>query len=548
MARTRSVTKPKVARVPFGPFVGMQTAISEAAEPRRAMHYAENCFPVDPTRGGELVPRPALRYTGGLSASAIKVFCQFETSDGVSRTVAIANGAIWQLSYTTATSPNYQWTQVVSAAVLTSGGITIDATSPTYALVFANRLVVSDGVNRPWTWTGASGGGVQLLANAPVCYGPLTEYYGKLFGIKANDRRTMVWSEENDPTTGYEAGGYNNAWTLAQNADEPLTSLLGRNDGLYYWRPHSTGVIRGAVASDFRTTGVVDGVSETVGTVFPGGREAVGGDIWFIDGRRRVYVVSGDTLTDVTPIVGTSGSSSVYLASEPFGIGQQVRASQAASATPVDHRIAVCGPNDAMTRPQVWVSMNTLSNNEQAILAFDAATRLPVAWNVFPTAPASGATGRLARIFEPQYKAPTVLMGSASDAPTLLDVSPGVDDTTSLGGGQAVVAKVIGPPIVASDGIEFYLGRIDATALSPFGKQAIITLQLLTSDANTSAELLTIGTSPALGSTSTATTERTAFGPDAIGHWFRPVWTATGGPPASYTAHLTYLGEPTDAL
>jgi hypothetical protein len=77
----------------------------------------------------------------------------------------------------------------------------------------------------------------------------MTVYYAKLFMLK-RDRKTIVWSEENQPNTGYEAGGYNNAWELTQTSNEPLTAIIGTNEALYYGRKTSVGAIRGACQLD----------------------------------------------------------------------------------------------------------------------------------------------------------------------------------------------------------------------------------------------------------------------------------------------------------
>lgn len=178
--------------------------------------------------------------------------------DGTTKTIIVQNGQVYLVS--NALIP----TVTLTAAQLTAAGITI-AVSTVFCVPFANQLVFSDGVNVPFIWDGTDGGGLTLLTNTPVAFGSPTVYYARLFFIKASDHGTIVWSEVNQPNVGYEAGGYNNAWTLAQTGTEPLCAILGTNEQLYYWRNKSIGAIRGAVTSTFSTDGTHDGVAVGLG-------------------------------------------------------------------------------------------------------------------------------------------------------------------------------------------------------------------------------------------------------------------------------------------
>lgn len=270
-----------------GPFTHMVYNADVFRNEPGSVYYAQQMVPADPVDGGPYVRRAS--DWAGITAPNITVL-QFL---GVLRrrsgflNVMIADGQIW--SATIAGGP---WSLVVTTANFATATITISTAATIHAVTFNNQLVVNDGVNRPFTWDGSAGaGGLVSLTNAPaVCFGKPAVYYGKIFWIKdvaaaSADRSTLVWSEENAPNTGYEAGGYNNAWTLEQSGAGPLVAILGTNEALYYWRPTAIGRIGGAVTPDFRTAGTHDDVSRTVGTTSPGGVALGEAEIWFPDAK-----------------------------------------------------------------------------------------------------------------------------------------------------------------------------------------------------------------------------------------------------------------------
>lgn len=191
---------------------------------------------------------------------------QFTKNDGTAYTVAIAGGKFYTLNWGSGA-----WTEVLSAANFSSASITLSTTARCHAVTFNNQMVVSDGTNTPWMWDGTSGAGLTKLTNAPVAYGRPTVYVAKLFFIKNTDRASIVWSEENDASTGYEAGGYSNVWPLIQTGSEGLQAIRGTNDGLYFWRTRSIGQVRGQFNANFATENTLDGVSTLVGTQSPRG-------------------------------------------------------------------------------------------------------------------------------------------------------------------------------------------------------------------------------------------------------------------------------------
>lgn len=253
---------------------------------------------------------------------------QFTKNDGTQYTVAIAGGKFYTFNWATST-----WTEVVTAANFATASITLSSSAKCYAVQLNNKMIVSDGVNKPWSWDGQSGaGGLTSLTNAPVLYGQPTVYYAKLFGIKNTERSTVVWSNENDPTTGYETG-YNNAWTLSQTGSDPLFAIRATNEALYYWRQRSIGAIRGPVDTAFTTTGVLDAVSTLVGTRSPAGVLIYNDHIYFPDeyGRPCSLAVGGqveELWRQVALLYRTDTTDRGYLFSAGYTVG--VTASQIA--------------------------------------------------------------------------------------------------------------------------------------------------------------------------------------------------------------------------
>jgi hypothetical protein len=267
MPVTKAGAYPKPVAFIAGPFVGVRDT-SQPPDARTGYAYAlENCY-ADIT-SGLVLGRPGFTQMGSQQGSVGARVCQwigqFTSTGGTEATVAILNGQILTYSW-----GSNAWSTSVSAANFGTAGITISTTARIYAVMFNDLLIVSDGTNTPFSWNGTSGaGGLTSLTNCPVLYGQPVVYYFKLFGIKNGERDTIVWSEEGTPNTGYEAGGYNNAWTLPGTQGEPIVALAPRNDSLGILRPRSTTTITGAVNDAFKTTGTRASVSERSGTRSP---------------------------------------------------------------------------------------------------------------------------------------------------------------------------------------------------------------------------------------------------------------------------------------
>lgn len=277
--------------VEHGPYAGLMDSLDPtASEPNRA-GLLQNVYPLEAEQGEGIVGRPGFQQMGAQSPAGAVVgqaIHQFTKSDGTEYTVRVMGGRFESFNWGTRT-----WAEVLTTANLTAALITLSTTARVSMVTFANKLIVSDGVNLPWAWDGTTNGGLTKLVNAPVIYGPLTVYSAKLFGIKATDRLTFVWSEENDPVLGYQATvngfTYANAWTIGQTDQNALYALRGTNAALYYWRLRSTGAVFGKVNSAFVTTATHDAMSTSVGTASPWGIVPHGEGFLFPDADGRPH-------------------------------------------------------------------------------------------------------------------------------------------------------------------------------------------------------------------------------------------------------------------
>ena len=278
-------------------FTGVRDSVDPTtADPRKAQ-VLQNCYPQDPQLFGGIVGRPgfdALPATpsqlgAGNDRRGQRSF-QFTELDGTEHTMVFVGGKMYE----------YSWSGD-SFTDRSANQPTTDKTAIIYCVTFKDEMLVTDGVNTPWSWdgSGSGGGAFTTWSNMPVIFGPIVVYYAKAFGIKNTERNVIVWGEENQINVGFEQSGppaYNNSWQLGQTDQEALTCLYATNEALYYWRERSIGRIEGRVTPEFKADGTRDGVSETIGTRSPA---AVIGDdehIHFFDAENRLYRIDGRRL------------------------------------------------------------------------------------------------------------------------------------------------------------------------------------------------------------------------------------------------------------
>jgi hypothetical protein len=251
-----------------GPWTGMLDSIAPTSKHVGKYLLGQNIYPLDPSIGDGVVGRPGVRVLGTQMGTVgrrrVQGLTQFTKTDGTEFTIAVVGGYFYSLSWAGET-----WAEIVTNAQLTAASITLSQTATVTFANFNNKLIVSDGINAPWAWDGTAGAGLTKLTNAPVFYGQQTVHQGRLFGINAADPSTMMWSEVDQPNTGYNAGGFTNAWTITQTDVHRLYRLVGANEGLYVFRAGSATIASGSVSTSFASLSDKEGVSQTVGTVSP---------------------------------------------------------------------------------------------------------------------------------------------------------------------------------------------------------------------------------------------------------------------------------------
>lgn len=297
--RTLRRRAPQAKRFVTGPFTGVRTTVEPFDDPPNQLIDATNLYIADPATGSGVFARPgfsALNAGAAIttSASAFRGQAAFSHTDlsGTTYNFLVMNGKLFRtdstLNVITDVSPV---------------GITIDASVSTrvFATSFANQLIMTDGVNKPWLATNLSatpitgtyidydGAGTTWAA-----FGPFVVYGGSVFCILSQvnsvSRRTDIsWSNPGDASTGWQQTNYDFNWTLEQNGSEPLYALVGTNTALYYFRERSIGAISGSVGPNLSTTASHDAVPKNIGTLAPQSVVTYGNSIYFTDAMGRPY-------------------------------------------------------------------------------------------------------------------------------------------------------------------------------------------------------------------------------------------------------------------
>jgi hypothetical protein len=251
-----------------GPWDGMLDSISPTAKAAGKYLLGQNVYPLDPDIAEAIVGRPGVKQLGAqLGAVAnrrVQGIFQFTKSTGFEATVGVAGGKFYTYDWGLAL-----WSEVLTTGQLAAAGIVIDQYAQVAFANFGDRLVVSDGVHDLWDWNGTTGAGLRNLVNSEPMYGQIRVYYARIVGISAINRDTILWSETDDATTGYRAGGFNNAWAPTQNDPNRLEALLATNGVLYAFRAHSGLPLEGPPGPGFSTDNTRDSISDTFGTLSP---------------------------------------------------------------------------------------------------------------------------------------------------------------------------------------------------------------------------------------------------------------------------------------
>lgn len=293
------VRPPKQATYRSGPWYGMRDSVQPRdADPKYAT-LIRNMWLRDLPHVPYADSRPGSTQLGSQMGTSTSRFgqrwVQFTKLNGTSYTVGFCGGKMYLLDWGANTT-----TEIVTTAELLAAGVVINPLARVYCVTVADKLVISDGTTAPWMWDGTAHGGITLMPNCPVLYGQPVVHFAKLVGIKNSEPNTLVWSEEADPTTGYEAGGFNNAWTLGQTDQDRFYALAATDSALYVLRARSITYVLGAITSDFSTTGTREGVSSTTGTVSPASVLVTDSGVYFAGSDRRLYkITTGHQIQEV---------------------------------------------------------------------------------------------------------------------------------------------------------------------------------------------------------------------------------------------------------
>lgn len=444
-----------------------------------------------------------------ISSSAIggggngQLVYQFTKNDGTQYTVCICGGKFYTLNWGTGA-----WTEVLTSSDFSGASITLSSTARCYAVTFNNTLVVSDGTNTPWTWDGTTNGGLVKLTNAPVAYGQPTVYAGKLFFIKDTDRASIVWSEENAANTGYEASGYANVWALIQTGSEGIQAIRGTNEGLYFWRTSSIGVIRGAFNAEFATANTFDAVSSRIGTRSPRGVLYYNDTFYFPDQFGR-------------PMALRPGGAAVNLW-EQVALLYPQDADDDAALQVLGYDVAV-SVNDLaamQTTPLTGYGMvlygHSPSNQSGDDLHGGAVyTADGVAVAVWFYAQSTAGVGAQAECLNSQTNLPEVVYCD-DDGYTFALGKRGVwDDEQTDGTNVAIAVTLMGPRQFATNHVDLQFDRLDVVVDARNGHTTRVQAEVLTSRSPTTTSLQSQNVTTSL----TVQQKHAAFGINRQGRW-----------------------------
>lgn len=249
-------------------FRGMH-ASEDIAVPTGFLSLIQNCY----LEGRKLKVRPGIVQAGAqLSAgNPVQVICHFEELDGTLHTVAICNADLFE----------YNWsTDSFSTTDLAGEGITVDPSAIMDWAVSRGRLIVTDGVNKPFMWD-PSGPTFTTLSAAPIA-GGVEIYYDRVFffDLPGSDANVFEWSDETDPVNGYFAS--DQTWEFAQTDTGAVRNLVGLNEIMDVFKDDSIAMLKGAAEASFQTDAVREGVSETEGSPGKFLSQVVDGDVYYM--------------------------------------------------------------------------------------------------------------------------------------------------------------------------------------------------------------------------------------------------------------------------
>lgn len=224
---------------------------------------------------------------GGVGVRTHQLIYQLTLQNGTEVSFLIVGGKLYTYSH-----GSDAFTESVTAANFAAASITLSTTARCYAVTFNNKVVVSDGVNKPFLWDGTAGaGGLTSLTNATVFFGQPWVRSARLCAIDGTNtasRKSFVWSEVGDATIGYGTAPYTaNIWDVVQTSNAIFFAGTGTNDAMVIARANSVTRILGEIDTSWISTSTKEGVHEYVGSLSPGGMLVHQDSVYFFanDGR-----------------------------------------------------------------------------------------------------------------------------------------------------------------------------------------------------------------------------------------------------------------------
>jgi hypothetical protein len=188
----------------------------------------------------------------------------------------------------------YSWSGSTWSVVdLGAEGITVAASAKLSFVNSRGRLIVTDGVNRPWMWD-ASTDTYTVLTLAPIS-NMVIVYYDRVFFFDATSSNIKFeWSLPANPTAGYDAVG--NSWEFVQTDAGPVRGMAPLNNTLVILKEDSASFLRGAVESAFETDAIREGLSESEGTIAGHSVVVLDGNIFYLSQNGPRVVLGGQRL------------------------------------------------------------------------------------------------------------------------------------------------------------------------------------------------------------------------------------------------------------
>lgn len=271
-----------------GPWKGVRTTTDPFDDTPDYLVDAANCYIPDPEGGSGLNARPGFELctTTPLGSGGVNG-CGHYTHvalDGTRTTFAASGGRLYRLSADLKTQTD----------VTPASGFGAGAGTRVFMVSFNDSLIVTDQVHKPWFVPSAGLTATPLVPTTIEWTTPgtawsashLTVYGGALFFLLTGSA-TIVWSEIEDQTTGYQQTNFDNVWSLVQTEATPIYAIWGTNTALLYFRQATIGTIAGPVGPNLQSTATHDALAYNIGTTAPASIASYGDSIFFVDALGR---------------------------------------------------------------------------------------------------------------------------------------------------------------------------------------------------------------------------------------------------------------------